>query len=384
MKKKIYVMLAAMLAFSLVACGEKKTEDVAVSVDCGESASATEGVEEVYNPLDFVQLGNYKGVEIELDNSYEVTDQQVEDYYLNILESSGTYAKDEEATEVKEDSIVNCNYVGTQDGVEFAGGSAMDQTLDIAGNCDAVYGTGFIDGFTSGMIGHKVGEVVPCEVKFPDNYGAENLAGQTVTFTFTINYICKSVSVDEVDDAFIKANFDCETIEDFKKEIRSILEDTQKAARDNDIRTAVLDKVVADSVVSGLPDGFLDARVAKQIQLATEYYCKDGQTLEEFLASFGEGESIEKFTSELTEEMTTGLTQEMVFEAVAKDVGIEFDQEGFDSYVRQTASAAGMMVDPTGIYDSYTTDVESGENYMKRIYLCTKAIEYCVENAVVK
>ena len=77
---------------------------------------------------------------------------------------------------------VNIDYVGKKDGVAFSGGTASGDLLTI--------GSGrFIVGFEEGLIGVKEGETVDLNLTFPDSYHNEELAGQPVVFTVTVNFI---------------------------------------------------------------------------------------------------------------------------------------------------------------------------------------------------
>ena len=90
----------------------------------------------------------------------------------------------EEGLEVKEGDTVNIDYTGYKDGEAFAGGSTN------GGGAYLVIGSGtYIDGFEDGLIGHRVGETVDLNLTFPEDYGAEELAGADVVFNVTINGI---------------------------------------------------------------------------------------------------------------------------------------------------------------------------------------------------
>jgi len=83
---------------------------------------------------------------------------------------------------VKNGDTVNIDFVGTLDGVAFAGGTAYGY--------DLVIGSGrFIDGFESQIIGMKVGEVRDINVTFPQNYSNAALRGKPVVFRITLNSI---------------------------------------------------------------------------------------------------------------------------------------------------------------------------------------------------
>ena len=84
--------------------------------------------------------------------------------------------------EVQDGDTVNIDYTGYKDGEPFDGGSTNGAGADL------VIGSGtYIDGFESGLIGQKVGDTVDLNLTFPENYGAEDLAGADVVFTVTIN-----------------------------------------------------------------------------------------------------------------------------------------------------------------------------------------------------
>ncbi|HAP03899.1 MAG TPA: peptidylprolyl isomerase, partial [Lachnospiraceae bacterium] len=115
-------------------------------------------------------------------------DAAVKDYEDTLIEDAGgNFAEDKTQKTVKEDSIVNVDYKGIKDGEAFQNGSASDVTIDVKNNQDASSGTGYIDGFTDGLVGAKVGETVSSKVTFPENYQASDLAGKEVTFEFTVN-----------------------------------------------------------------------------------------------------------------------------------------------------------------------------------------------------
>lgn len=91
----------------------------------------------------------------------------------------------EAGLEVTEGVTVNIDYTGYIDGEKFEGGST-----EAYGPADLTIGSNsYIDGFEDGLIGHKVGETVELNLKFPDDYHNTNYAGKDVVFEVTINGI---------------------------------------------------------------------------------------------------------------------------------------------------------------------------------------------------
>ena len=145
MKKWIAVCLCGLMAASLAGCGDSST-------------------------LGTAQLGEYKGVSV-LVQSTEVTDEEVDAEIQKDLDANPDYVEVDRPAE--EGDTVNIDYKGTQDGVEFAGGSGEDT--------DLVLGSGkFIDGFEDGLIGAVKGETRELDLTFPEYNTRTPVAGRPV------------------------------------------------------------------------------------------------------------------------------------------------------------------------------------------------------------
>lgn len=99
------------------------------------------------------------------------------------------------------------DYTGYLDGDAFDGGSATDTMIDVANNCDATQKTNYIDGFSDGLVGAKVGDEVSSDVTFPENYQSSDLAGKKTTFKFKIKGIYKPVTMDTLTDDMVADAF---------------------------------------------------------------------------------------------------------------------------------------------------------------------------------
>lgn len=382
MKKKILAaMLATAMVFTATACGSSDSSDSEETSTEKETDTETEETSDVdysYDPFDYVTMGDYKGLEITLDGDYEYTDDGYADYLSSTISDANIYVKDDSQTEVKEDSYVNVDYVGSQDGEAFSGGTATDVTLGIEYNGDVVNQQTYIDGFCDGLVGYSVGEEVASEVTFPENYGSTDLAGQTVTFTFTINYIAKAVtSVDDLTDDIVADNFDYDTVEAFKEGAKADYEDQLADSLEADTETAVLNLLNNNFSVSGVPENILQVMMDITINNMETYYGLEDQTLEE--AYEEAGMDYDSMYSEMKESMTESLTSQLILQAIAETEGIEIDEDEFETYVKDSTGADDLQT----VYDYYTLDGFSGETYIRNTYLAQQALNFCVENAVV-
>lgn len=85
---------------------------------------------------------------------------------------------------VENGDTVNIDYVGSIDGVEFAGGNTQGAGADL------VIGSGsYIDDFEEQLIGAHPGDEVDVNVTFPENYGNEELKGKDALFKVVVNGI---------------------------------------------------------------------------------------------------------------------------------------------------------------------------------------------------
>ncbi len=92
---------------------------------------------------------------------------------------------------------VTMDYVGTIDGVEFAGGKAEGQGI--------VLGEGrFLPDFEKALPGLKAGESKSFEVRFPDDYAGKEVAGKTAVFKVEVKAVA-APKLPEIDAEFAKS-----------------------------------------------------------------------------------------------------------------------------------------------------------------------------------
>ena len=368
------------LAFSFTACGNKeeasadsKTEQ---SADEGEKKKDGKPIE--YDVDEYVTLGNYKGLEITLEGEYEYTDKGFEEYVSKTITDAAIFVEDKDAKEIAEDSIVNVDYVGSQDGVAFDGGSAEDQLIDVGNNSSAT-GGGYIDGFTAGLVGHKVGEEVAYEVTFPENYGNADLAGQTVIFTFQVNYIAKAIdSQKDLTDEIVSEKLGYDTVSDYMEALKTKYTASLESNLKNDKQTAVLNAIINGSKVSEVPADLLDARVEMYLTVYDKQYQAYGTTAKEYFESMGQ--DYDAYVENMKTSIKESTETELILEAIAKAEGIEIDEDGYKSFIENVISSSGAS-DETSFYEVYDVNGYTGERYFRQSYLTQKALDFCIDNA---
>ena len=376
-KKVICIGLVVALALGLSACSCSKDTTTTNSTSKGSEASSD------YNPLDYVTLGQYKGLTVDINKAdYEVTEDKIVKKEMELCNGDAEFEPDSSKTIVKKDSIVNVDYVGKLDGVPFEGGTAKNVWIDVGNNCDASSGTKYIDGFTNGVLGGRVGDSADYDITFPQNYSSANLAGKHVVFTFTINSIAKDVKQTFTDD-YVKSHSTYQSAQELYDAAKKQLEDELAQQKSKDISDNVKKQVLANCTVKSLPGGLVDDKVEEYLNTYKESYKKAGQDFEKSVQNDYKL-SMSEFEQQLRQEVEEMLKENIVFEAIAKQENITVDQAGFDNYCKNLASSK-KLTSVDELYKMYgkNGDKADGEKYLKNIYLCNKALEFCVNSATV-
>ncbi|MHA7868199.1 MAG: trigger factor [Salipiger thiooxidans] len=222
-------------------------------------------VEMSYEKLPEVPEVDLSGVEIE-KLVVKADDASVEEALASLAKTAQDFKDRKKGTKAKDGDQVVIDFVGKVDGEPFEGGAAEDYPLVLGSNS-------FIPGFEEQLVGVKAEEEKAVEVTFPEEYGAEHLAGKAAVFDVTVKAVKEPVDA-EVDDELAK-KFGAEDLESLKGQIRERLEAEFAGAARQVMKRDLLDKL--DALVSfELPPTLVDAE-ARQIahQLYHEEHPED-------------------------------------------------------------------------------------------------------------
>ncbi|MBV4424543.1 trigger factor [Clostridium tyrobutyricum] len=210
-----------------------------------------------------VKLGEYKGVEVK-KNTYEVTDEEVEEELKSRQEKNARIETKEDGT-VEKGNIAVIDFKGYVDDKAFQGGEGKDYELEIGS------GT-FIDNFEDQLIGLKVGDEKDVEVTFPEEYGSEELNGKKALFKVTIKSI-KIKELPELDDEFAKEISEFDTLDEVKADIKKKKQEENELRAKREYEDAVIDTVSANAKID-IPDVMIDKEIdamLKDLEMRLKY-----------------------------------------------------------------------------------------------------------------
>jgi len=204
------------------------------------------------------------------------------------------------------------DYEGRIDGEPFEGGAAKDYLLEL--------GEGrVLPELEQGLEGAKAGDERTVEVTFPDDYGAEHLAGTAALFAVTVKEV-KRKELPELDDEFASDHAGFDTLDELREDIASKLREADEARADAEFREAALDAVVAGATVD-VPATLVDARARELWERMLHSLGHQGISKDAYLQISGKSE--DEILDEAKPDAEQALRREAVIAAVIEAEDIE-------------------------------------------------------------
>jgi len=268
------------------------------------------------------ELGDYKGVEVG-KREPNVDDEAIGAEIDRLRERSARLDTVERAA-AKGDFVV-MDYVGTLDGEPFTGGEGRDQMVEL--------GSGrLVPGFEDQLEGASAGDERTVTITFPDDYGADELAGQEAQFAVTVKEV-KAKELPEVDDDLAaEAGFD--TLDELREDIRTRIAEAETARIEAEFREAALDSVVKNAKLD-MPDALVEARAREQWDQMLHSLAHQGISREAYMRIAGTDES--EIVERAKPEAETALRREAVLAAVIEAESIEPSDDEVMEAVEQAA-----------------------------------------------
>lgn len=310
-----------------------------------------------------VELGEYKGLEVKKP-VYEVKDEEVENELKSMQQRNARIETKEDGT-VEKGDIAVIDFKGFVNGEAFEGGEGTDYQLEIGS------GT-FIDNFEDQLVGLKKGDEKEVVVKFPEEYGREDLNGKDATFKVTVKDI-KVKELPTLDDEFAKEVSEFDTMDEVKTDIRRKMEEANELRAKREFEEAVIDAVCANAKVE-IPSVMIDKEIdnmLKDLEMRLKYQGLDLQTYYQYTNN-----TEEKVREYMKETADKRVKTDLVVEEIAK-------KENIDATEEELLERATEMAKQYGSKDLEKTAklvLESQKNYLKVDVVNEKVVKMLVEN----
>ena len=201
-----------------------------------------------------VELGEYAGLTVTKE-AKNVNEADVDAEVKRMQDRNGRLLTREGAAE--NGDTVDIDFEGFVDGKAFEGGKAEHYSL--------VLGSGsFIPGFEDQVVGHSAGEEFDVNVKFPEEYGAAELAGKDATFKIKLHEV-KYKELPALDDDFAKDVSEYDTLDELKDSIRNNIKTNLDKQAEQKVENDLMDQVITN-MKADIPDAMVDSRIDELVQ----------------------------------------------------------------------------------------------------------------------
>lgn len=280
-----------------------------------------------------VKLGAYKDLEVSVEASKEVTDEEVDAKLENERKNLAELVVKEGAAENGDTVVID--FVGSVDGVEFDGGKGENHSLEL--------GSGqFIPGFEDQLVGAKAGDEVEVKVTFPEDYQAADLAGKAAVFVTKVNEV-KAKEVPAFDDELAKdLDDEVETLDELKAKYRKELEAAKEIAYDDAVEGAALDLAVENAEIVELPAEMVEDEVHRAMNEFMGNMQRQGISPEMYFQITGttQEDLHKQYEADADKRVKTNL----VIEAVAAAEGFDATEEEIQKEINDLAAEYNMEV----------------------------------------
>lgn len=279
-----------------------------------------------------VTLGEYKGIEIE-KITVEVTEEEIDAEINRERENNArTITVDDRAVENGDMTVID--FEGFKDGVAFEGGKGEDYPLTIGS------GT-FIPGFEDQLVGAKIGEEVTVNVTFPEQYQAEELAGQPAEFKVTVKEI-KVKELPELDDDFAQDVSEFDTMAEYREDVKKNLTEKKEKEADGQREDAAMAKVIENAQMD-IPELMIETQTRQMADDFTRRIAQQGLSIEQYFQFTGL--TPEKFLEQMKPQAVTRIQSRLVLEKIAEVEDIQISDEKFNEEIENMAKMYQMEAD---------------------------------------
>ena len=311
-----------------------------------------------------VTIDGYKGIEV-TQLSTEVTDEKVQE---EIDKARQRASRVEQVTDrpAKDGDTVVIDFEGFKDGVPFDGGKGEDYSLTLGSNS-------FIPGFEDQVVGHSIDEEFTINVTFPEDYQAEELAGQPAEFKITIHSISERI-LPELDDDFVQdVSEEASTVEEYKAEIAKGVQEELEKLRDDDIESKLVD-ALTEKVEGEIPEAMYTNKIDDMLREFDLRLRQQGLDLDTYMKYTGLTK--ESFGDQYRDEAEKRVKVRLALEKIAEIENIEPTEDDINAEYDNMAEMYKMDADKV-------KSLVSAEDLRLDVAV-SKAMDMVKENAVIK
>ena len=308
------------------------------------------------------EVSGYKGIKAEKLN-VTVTDEQINSEIEKVRERNSRLISVTDRAAQTDDTVI-IDYSGAVDGIAFDGGTAQGQTLKLGSNQ-------FIPGFEEQVAGHNIGEEFDIDVKFPNEYHSDELAGKAAVFKVNLHEI-KFTELPELDDDFAKDVSEFDTFADYKADIEHKIKEQAEKASDRAFEEKLIDGVL-ESLIVEIPEIMINNQIDQLLRDFDYRLRMQGMDLNQYAKYTGM--DIDMMRSTFSDQAERQVKVQLALDKIVQLEDIVPTEEELTAHLEKVASAYKMELEKA-------KDLVPADE-LKADVATSKAVELIKTNAVV-
>ena len=309
-----------------------------------------------------IEIGKYKGLKAEKLIA-KVEESEVEAQIKAMADRNARMVAVEDRAAANGDTVV-IDFEGFVDGVAFDGGKSEGYSLELGSGS-------FIPGFEEQIVGKNIGDEFDIVVTFPEEYGAENLAGKEATFKIKLHEI-KFRELPEIDDEFAKDVSEFDTLDALKADIKEKSLAQKAKIAEEETENDLVQQIV-DSIKGEIPEAMFENRLEQSVQEFGYRLQMQGLDLDTYLKY--SGTSMDDFKATFRPQAENQVKFRLALEKIVELEKIEATDEEIEAEYAKMAEQYGMEA------EAVKNAVPAAE--LAKDVAVTKAIDFIKENAVI-
>lgn len=309
-----------------------------------------------------IEITDYKGIKAPKEVK-EITDADI-DNQIDVIRKKNAriVSVDDRAAQLNDEVIID--FEGFFGDEAFEGGKGEDHPLKL--------GSGqFIPGFEDQIVGHNIGDEFDVTVTFPENYQMSDYAGKEAVFKCKLKAISYE-ELPEINDDLIKDATEFDTVDEYRADIKSKLEEAAVQQADSAFENAVMNALI-EKVDAPIPNCMFEQRIDALMRSFEQQLRQQGMDLKLYFQYTGM--DADSFRDTYRGRAVNEVKLRLALEKIAEVENLEPTEEEINNGLTDVAAANNMDVETVKRFIPM-------EDYIEDLRV-QKAVDLVKENAVV-
>lgn len=279
-----------------------------------------------------IEIADYKGMTAP-KQAAEISDEDIDKQIEMIRKKNARIVSVEDRAAQLNDEVV-IDFEGFFGDEAFEGGKGEDHPLRL--------GSGqFIPGFEDQIVGHNIGDEFDVNVTFPEDYQMADYAGKAATFKTKLKAISYE-ELPEINDDLVKDATEFETVEEYRNDIKTKLEEAAAKQAEASFENALMEKLI-EKVDSPIPNCMFESRIDAIVNNFNQQLRQQGMDLKLYFQYTGM--DMDSFRDTYRDRAEGEVKLRLALEKIAELEAIEVSEEEINDSLSEMAASNNMDVD---------------------------------------